>query len=83
MSHGESHDLTESLRAVITARSVLDQARTQGSRTEVTLEQRRLLAALEGHAVNLASHGHPMPYRMRSELVMYRAIYNTTRPQIR
>ena len=85
MSHGESHDLTVSLHAVHRARSMLDLARTQEglSRAAITLEQRRLLEALEGHAVNLASHGHPMPYRMRSELAMYRAMCSTTRPPTR
>lgn len=75
MSHGQSHDLTVSLQALNRARSNLDLARTRGaSREVITPEQRLMLAALEGYAVTLASHGHPMPYRMRSELAMYRTI---------
>ncbi len=84
MSHGQSHDLTMSLRAVNRARSHADLARTQGSAHGVASSaQRRLLTALEGYAVALTSHGHPMPYRMRSELAMYRAIFNPSRPGIR
>ena len=48
MSQGQSHDLTVSLRAVNRVRSGLDEARTQSSsRGVTTMEQRRLLAALE------------------------------------
>ena len=80
MSHGQSHDLAVSLRAVNKARSTLDLARTQRSlRGVATLEQRRLLAALEGYAGALTSHGHPMPYKMRSELAMYRVMFNSVR----
>ena len=81
MSHGQSHDLAVSLRAVDRARSTLDLARPQRSLREgaTSQQQRRLLVALEGYAVALASHGHPMPYRMRSELAMYRAMFNSMR----
>ncbi|MGH2896657.1 MAG: hypothetical protein ACRDPM_25785 [Solirubrobacteraceae bacterium] len=80
MNHGQSHDLTVSLRAVNRARYTLDLARTQSALREVvTMEQRQLLVALEGYAVALSGHGHPMPYRMHSELAMYRAMFNTTR----
>ncbi len=78
MSHGQSHDLMLSLQAVNEARSTLDVARTQ-MRGVTTREQRGLLTALEGYADALSSHGHPMPYRMRSELAMYRAMFNSTR----
>jgi hypothetical protein len=84
MSHGRSHDLMVSLRAVDRARAMLDLARTQSALPQgVTSEQQRLLAALEGYAVALTTHGHPMPYRMRSELVMYRAMFNPPRRHIR
>ena len=82
MSHGQSHDLKLSLRAVNEARSTLDVARTQ-MRGVATPEQRGLLTALEGYALALTSHGHPMPYRMRSELAMYRAMFNPTRRRTR
>ena len=84
MSHGESHDLETSLRAVTRARSVLDLARTQSRfRGVVTAQQRELLAALEGYAAALTVHGHPMPYRMRSELAMYRAMLDPAQRRTR
>ena len=84
MSQGQSYDLTESLRAVNQARSDLGLARTQRALPGVaTSEQRRLLTALEGYAAALAGHGHPMPYRMHSELAMYRAMFNPQRPPAR
>jgi len=82
MSQVQSHDLMVSLGAVTRARAMVDLARVQGSLQGVaTVEQRRLLAALEGYAVTLASHGHPVPYRMRDELAMYQAMFNPTRPR--
>lgn len=76
MSQGQSHDLMMSLRAVSRARSTLDSARTQRSlRGAATSEQRMLLAALEGYAVALTICGHPMPYKMRGELAMYRTLF--------
>ena len=84
MSQGQAHDLRVSLRAVNRARSMLDLARTQaGVREATTPQQRQLLAALEGYAVVLTSHGHPMPYRMRSEMVMYRALFDPARRHTR
>jgi len=84
MGHRQPYDLTVSLRAVTNARSSLDLARAQRSLPGVaSAEQRRLLAALEGHAVALTSHGHPMPYRMHSELAMYRAMFDPPRPRTR
>ena len=72
---GQSHDLQASLGAVKRARSALDLARTAGTVRGAATEQRAMLAALEGYAVALTRHGHPMPYRMRSELAMYRAMF--------
>ena len=64
MSHGESHDLVVALQAVNRARSMVESARTRRVvERMVTSEHWRLLAALEGYAAILASHGHPMPYR--------------------
>ena len=84
MSPGQSHDLMMSLRTVNRARSMLDLARTQRAlRGVATSEQRQLLAALEGYAFALTSHGHPMPYRMRSELAMYRAMFDPARRHTR
>jgi hypothetical protein len=82
MNHGQSNDLRVSLGAVTRARSLVEVARTQGSLRGVVIdEQRRLLAALEGYAVTLASHGHPVPYRMHCELAMYQAMFNPRRPR--
>jgi cytolysin (calcineurin-like family phosphatase) len=77
MSHGQAHDLTVSLLAVNHARSTLDLARAQGSVSGLAApEQRRLLAALEGYAVALTRQGRPVPYRMRTELAMYRSLFD-------
>ena len=84
MTHGQSHDLTDSLRRVNQARSNLDLARTQKAvHGVVTTEQRHLLSALEGYAAALTSHGHPMPYRLHSELAMYRSMFGPSRPPTR
>jgi hypothetical protein len=82
MGHGQSHDLMLSLRAVNEARSTLDLARTHTGGV-ASREQRGLLTALEGYAEALTIHGHPMPYRMRSELAMYRAMFSSTRRHTR
>ena len=81
MSRGESRDLAVALQAVNTARSILDRTRTRRSTPQVaaTLEQWRLLTALEGYDAALTSHGHPMPYKMRRELAMYRAMFTPRR----
>ena len=84
MGHRQPYDLTVSLRAVTNARSSLDLARAQRALPGVaTSEQRHLLRALEDYADALTSHGHPMPYRMHSELAMYRAMFNPSRPSVR
>ena len=58
----------------------IDLARQQGSsRAMAQSEQRELLAALAAYAVALTRIGHPVPYRMRSELAMYRAMFDPTR----
>ena len=75
MSHGD--DMMLSLRAVNEARSMLDSARTSPGVPKSA--QRRLLDALEEYADALSSHGLPMPYRMCSELAIYRAMFNATR----
>jgi hypothetical protein len=68
------------LRAVTRARAALELARTQGSsRAMARPEQRELLAALAAYAVALTRLGHPVPYRMRSELAMYRVMFDPTR----
>lgn len=84
MGQGQSQDLKVSLGAVTQARSLLERARTRGaSRDVVSAEQRQLLVALEGYAATLARHGHPMPYRMRSELAIYRGMFDPRRSRTR
>ena len=80
MSQGQADDLMVSLRAVNRARSILDLARSGRSwRGGVTLEQWRLMVALESYAAALASQGLPMPYRQRNELAMYRIMFSARR----
>ena len=76
MSQGQPQDLIRSLQAVKRAKSDVGLARHQpGSRSEESMvPQRELLWALETCASSLASHGHPVPYRMRSDIRMYRAL---------
>ncbi len=83
MSQGQSHDMTVSLRAVTRARSELHDARAHHVvRASSSSGERRLLAALEDYAATLERHGHPMPYRMRNELGMYRAMLNSGRRNV-
>lgn len=82
MTDQTSSNLTLLLQAVSAARSEVEGARrlraSPGSST-VAAEQRVLLDALEQYAAALSSHGSPMPYRMRDELAMYRAMFSTRR----
>lgn len=76
----QSFELAVLLGAVRRARAAIDLARQQGSsRAMAHSEQRELLAALAAYAVALTRIGHPVPYRMRSELAMYRAMFDPTR----
>lgn len=82
MTDQKSWDLSALLRAVRAARSELEDARrakaSPGSST-VAAEQRLLLAALEQYAAGLTHHGRPMPYRMRDEMTIYRAMFSVRR----
>jgi hypothetical protein len=75
-------DLSALLQAVCAARvDVEDARRARQSPTSsgVAAEQRQLLAALEQYAAALTHHGRPMPYRMRDEMAMYRALLRPSR----
>ena len=77
---GGSFELAVLLSAVTRARAALGLTRNDGSsRTMAQYEQRELLAALAAYAVALTRLGHPVPYRMRSELAMYQAMFEPTR----
>lgn len=82
MTEQKSPELSALLRAVCAARSEVEQARqarsTPGASRGAT-EQRLLLAALERYTAALAIHGAPMPYRLRDEVAMYRAMFPTHR----
>jgi hypothetical protein len=79
MRGGQAFELEVLLRAVTRARDALERARTQGSsRATAQSEQRELLAALAAYAVALTRLGHPVPYRMRNELALYRAMFDST-----
>ena len=79
MRGGQSFELDVLLRAVSRARAALDLTRTQGSRAMAQSEQRELMAALAAYVLALTRLGHPVPYRMRSELAMYQAMFDPTR----
>ena len=80
MSHGQSFELEVLLRAVTRARAALELTRSQGTSREMAQsDQRELHAALAAYAVALTRLGHPVPYRMRNELAIYRALFDATR----
>jgi hypothetical protein len=82
MTDQKSWDLSALLRAVCAARSDVDdvrRAKAPPGSAAVAAEQRLLLAALEQYAAALTRHGRPMPYRMRDEMAMYRAMFSSTR----
>jgi hypothetical protein len=84
MTDQESGDLSMLLRAVCAARSEVEEARHatwSSGPSRVAAEQRLLWAALERYAAALAHHGRPLPYRMRDEVAMYRAMFSTRRPR--
>lgn len=63
-----------------TARSRLLEARRPGGRTEdQRLLQSDLCAALEAYAAALATLGAPLPYRLRTELDLYRNLTQLSR----
>jgi hypothetical protein len=82
MTDQKSRDLSALLQAICAARSEVEDARraqaSPGSAT-VAAEQRLLLAALEQYADALAHLGRPLPYRMRDEVAMYRAMFSIRR----
>ncbi len=80
MSQAQPHDLIQSLQAVRVARSDVCIARTrQASRLQAMEQQQELLCALQDCAASLARHGHPVPYRMRSDIAMYRTLLTSGR----
>jgi hypothetical protein len=84
MTDQRSWDLSALLRAVCAARSEVEGARRAKAKpgsSSVAVEQRLLLAALEQYAAALTHHGRPLPYRMRDEVAMYRAMFSTRRPR--
>lgn len=77
MTEHKTWDLSTLLEAVCVARADVEgarRARVPGG-AAVAAEQRLLLAALERYAAALSHHGRPMPYRMRDEMAMYRAMF--------
>ena len=78
------HDMPALLRAVVSARSEVHDARSAksapGMQSGVT-ERQALLTALEAYAAALLLRGSPVPYRLHNELAMYRAMFPNRRPQ--
>jgi hypothetical protein len=72
-----ARDLHSLLRAVNDARTELERHRTgpdQGGRAAVTTAQQKFRHALEAYAAAAATHGLPLPHRLRVELNMYRCL---------
>lgn len=80
MTDQTSRELAGLLQAVCVARSEVENARrlksSPGAST-VAVEQRLLWGALERYAAALTLQGRPLPYRMRDEVAMYRAMFRT------
>jgi len=82
MTNEQMHHLSALRRAVDGARSEVEEARRGKARpgsSAADPAQRSLLAALEQYAAALTRHGRPVPYRLRDELAMYRAMFNIRR----
>ena len=80
MTDQDYRDLSALLRAVFAARSEVEDARRakwSPGCSAVAAEQRLLWGALERYAAALNCHGRPLPYRMRDEVAMYRAMFST------
>lgn len=72
------HDLPalrESVRAARRRVALARGARATPTTTPTAAEQRNLWQALERYAEALGQLGAPLPYRMRNELSMYRALF--------
>lgn len=82
MTDQTSKDLAGLLQAIFVARSEVESARrlkwSPGPST-VAVEQRLLWGALERYAAALDHQGRPLPYRMRDEVAIYRAMFSTGR----
>jgi hypothetical protein len=82
MTDQTSRELAGLLQAVYVARSSVENARrlkwSPGPST-VAVEQRLLWGALERYAAALAHQGSPLPYRMRDEVAIYRAMFSSSR----
>lgn len=80
MTWQQTEELSMLLRAVCAARTRVDEvrrAKMANGGPAVTLEQRALLLALEEYADALSLRGSPLPYRMRNDVTMYRAMFGS------
>ncbi|WP_408898850.1 hypothetical protein ACJ5H2_07005 [Nocardioides sp. R1-1] len=59
---------------VALARSLLQEARTSGTRQEIAPLRERLVAALEEFASLVERSGAPLPQHLHAELQMYRRL---------
>ena len=73
--HPPDHwELTALLTQVGLARGRLEVARGGMRPTDQLVLRRALLSALEAYATALATRGAPLPYRLRSEIDLYRGL---------
>lgn len=80
MTWQQTEELSMLLRAVCDARARVDEvrrAKMANGGPAVTVEQRALLLALEEYADALSLRGSPLPYRMRNDVTMYRAMFGS------
>ena len=74
-----ARELEALLRAVNAARAVTEAARRVVASSKsplATNAQRELLAALEVYVAALQRRDQPVPYRVRDELALYRAMFH-------
>jgi len=82
MTRQQLSDLPGLLKAVVSARSEVEDARHRRAvpgHTVAVLEQRSLMAALESYSSALTHNGSPIPYRLHNELAMYHAMFSIRR----
>lgn len=72
--HADHGRLTDLLSRVHLARERLERAREQKGRPEQQLLRQELLGALEAYADAISDVGAPLPYRLRTEIDLYKGL---------
>jgi hypothetical protein len=72
--HADHGRLTDLLSRVHAARERLERAREEKGRPEQQLLRQELLTALEAYAAAIGDSGAPLPYRLRTEIDLYKGL---------